>query len=198
LGEVVWKDASTADSQTTKLARNGSATRSPLTSTETSLLTKALLAKTLLAKPLLAEALLAEAALAEPRLSKAGVSETGASESSISKTGTAETGISKTGPAKTRAAELCTCRLVNSGTKCECRRHGCNHQTRARSKSHNVHSGWLENPSEYFSEYYGPARYRRAIDEPMVFVSILPTSLGLSSVGITTLHPLRLASDCDP
>jgi uncharacterized protein YjbI with pentapeptide repeats len=119
LGEVVWKDASTADSQTTKLARNGSATRSTLNSTETSLLTKALLAKPLLAEALLAEALLAEALLTEALLSKAALAEARLSKAGVSETCAAE---SRSAAESRTTAELRVRRLVNYGTERECRR----------------------------------------------------------------------------
>jgi hypothetical protein len=165
LGEIVWQDASTANAQSAKLARNGSPACSTLAATEASLLAEALLPEALLPEALLPEALLPEALLAEALLA----------EALLTKSLLAKATAAKTGVTKPATAELCVNGLVYSGTKCQCRCHRCSPQARASSKSHSVHSGWLES----LSEYYGPARYRRAIDEPMVFVTILPTSLGL-------------------
>jgi hypothetical protein len=197
LGEIIRKDASTANSQATKLTGNGSPACSTLPATDASLLTEALLSEALLAEALLAEARLPKATLPEATLTETTATKATATKTGVAKPSTSQAATSESRAAEPSAAKLGEYRLVGGRTKCQRRSQGCSHETRANSKSHSVHSGWLES----LNEYYGTARYRRAIDEPMVFVTILPTSLGLQSLGLSsvgnpTLHPLRQASDC--
>jgi hypothetical protein len=197
LDEIIWQDASTANAQSAKLTGNGSPACSTLPATDASLLTEALLSEALLAEALLAEARLPKATLPEATLTETTATKATATKTGVAKPSTSQAATSESRAAEPSAAKLGEYRLVGGRTKCQRRSQGCSHETRANSKSHSVHSGWLES----LNEYYGTARYRRAIDEPMVFVTILPTSLGLQSLGLSsvgnpTLHPLRQASDC--